>query len=224
MSADLLSGDLVEGGLAARHRELLQQYADGVSSMCVALWFIREEGTFKADGFKTFGAFLDQRGLARATGRLYANVGAVVLELRKSGDDKLITHPDMLRSIAGILVTTGPRKQSEEVQGRIVWKLAQTVRIAAARASRALTPLTAELVNEVAEKNYGIKSRAKYQRDRRELRLSDREKFVERFNERAQKIVELGDPEDLVEAFGTALGWEWFEELYDWLQRAREVS
>lgn len=223
-AAEPLTGDLIEGGLAERHRELLQQYADGVSAMCVSLWYIREEATFKAEGYKTFGAFLEQRGLSRTTGRLYANVGAVVLALRQTGHEKLVTHPDMLRSIAGILVTQGPKKQSEEVQARIVQKLAQTVRIAAGKARHDMVPLTADVINLVAETNYGIKSPTKYQQERLERRLPSRDLFVRKFNDRAQKVVALGDPEDLVDAYGTAMGWEWFEELYDWMQRAREIS
>lgn len=223
MSA-VLTGDLVEGGIEARHRELLQQYADGVCAMCVSLWFIREEKTYRAEDCKTFGAFLDERGLSRTTGRLYANVGAVLLELKKTGDDRLIAHPDMLKSIAGILVTQGAKKQDEATQRRIIGKLAQTVRIASAIARRQPAPLTADIINDVAEKNYGIKAPTKYQKERRERLMPSREKFVRKFNERAYEIVRLGEPEELVEHYGSCLTWEWFEELYDWMQRAREIS
>lgn len=153
MSAELIPASVVE-----RHAQLMREFAAGVSGACVALWSIRQEKTYES-AFKSFAAFLRSIGMSERTGRLYANAGPLLLELRKTGHDALIGHVDMLRPIALLL---NPKTQDPNRQRAIIEKQAYIIRTAAAVAKRGQEPLNERVISRVAEANFGIRPRAKY--------------------------------------------------------------
>lgn len=159
--------------LRARHIELMGVLSDGIRSTCVSLWFIREERTYTAAGFKSFGDFVKSLHYSLHTGRLWANIGPLILELRKTGDEELISHPDIARPIAMLL---SPTKQTQEVQQRVIRRQAEIVRRAAAAARKGMEPFTEQVVERVARLNYGIKSREEYRADKRAQREAEERK------------------------------------------------
>lgn len=163
MSAEPNEVDVLDA-LGARHDQLLGVLAKGVRDVCVALWYIRQERTYVARGFETFGAFLRSLHYSAATGRLWANSGPLIEELRKTGEDELISHPDVVRPIALLL---SPQKQNKEVQLRVIKRQAEIVRRAAAVARRGMEPFTEQVVERVAKANYGILPREEYRKERR---------------------------------------------------------
>ncbi len=169
MSA-VMEGELIDGARVERHAELMQQFAANVAGMCIALWHIREEETYRAEGHESFGAFLRSIGMGGSTGRLHANAGPLLLELRKTGHDARVLHVDVLRPVALLL---SPKKQSSEVQERVIARQAQIIRTAIAVADRGQEPFNERVVARVAERNYGIKPRAKYLEEKRGKRESE---------------------------------------------------
>lgn len=151
----------------ARHDQLMAVLAKGVRDVCVALWYIREEKTYASRGFKSFGEFLRSLHYSAATGRLWANAGPLVEQLRLTGDDHLISHPDVVRPIALLLA---PSRQTPEVQARVIKRQAEIVRRAAALAKKGMEPLTEEVVARVARLNYGVLSRDEYRARNREAK------------------------------------------------------
>jgi len=159
-----VSAQLIGREVAERHETLMRDFAAGVAGACIALWHIREERTYETQGFASFTEFLKSIHFSTANGRLYANSGPVIEDLRTTGDEHLITHVDVLRPIALLLST---KKQSPEKQKQIIKRLAHIVRTAAAVAKKGQEPLTEEVVQRVARKNFGIKSRDEYRAERR---------------------------------------------------------
>ena len=208
MSA-VISGDLIDGALVSRHEALMREFADGVRSMCVAMWHIREEETYRSCGFESFTAFLRSLGMGAATGRLHANAGPIIEELKKSGHDEFVGHVDVLRPVA--LLTNS--KQTPEVRKRVVLRQAQIVRQAILEARRGQEPFGEKVVSRVAER-YGIRPRKEYQAERRRKREAERAKneMVDGASARARMR------EDLELAFATIVsyrrsGWELVQEI-----------
>ncbi len=154
--------ELIDGAKIARHRELCRQFAAGLYETCTALWHIREEKTYEADGFDSYKDFLRTLQMTVATGRLYANGGAILEQLRTTGEDGLVTSIDTLRPIALLL---SPTKQDAEKQKRIIQRQAEIVRRAAAVARKGQEPFTEEVVARVAA-TYGIKPRSEYKKSK----------------------------------------------------------
>lgn len=155
--------------LAARHSELMREFAAGVAGACIALWKIREERTYIAQGFKSYTDFVKSIHLSAFNGRLYANSGPVILELRTTGDDVLVTHVDLLRPIALLL---SPQKQDEAKQRSVIARIAQIVRVAAQVAKRGMEPLTEDVVQRVAKSNFGILPREEWRAQQRKKKAS----------------------------------------------------
>lgn len=149
---------------AARHRELCALFATGLFATCTALWHIRQEKTYESDGFASYKDFLKSLQMTVNSGRLYANSGAILEELRATGEDKLITSVDTLKPIALLL---SPTKQDAEKQKWIIRRQAEIVRLAAKVAHKGQEPLTEAVVARVAEKNFGIKPRSQYKKSKR---------------------------------------------------------
>lgn len=163
------TGELIPADVTARHAELMREFVASVAGASIAMWHIREEKTYRADGFESFSAFLRSVGMTDRTGKLYANAGPLFLELKSSGHDVLIGHVDMLRPVVFLL---NPKKQDVEKQRRIVARMAQIIRTAAAVAKRGQEPLTEKVIARVAERNFGIRSRAKYLEERRQKKAA----------------------------------------------------
>lgn len=155
---------LIDGTKVARHRELCAQFAAGLFATCTALWHIRQEKTYEVDGFDSYKDFLATLQMNVATGRLYANSGAILEALQSTGDDKLVTSVDTLRPIALLL---SPQKQDADKQRWIIERQAHIVRVAAKVAKKGQEPLTEEVVARVAEANFGIKPRGKYKKKKK---------------------------------------------------------
>jgi hypothetical protein len=136
--------------LGARHDQLVGMLAQGVRDVCVALWSIRQENTYTARGFKSFGDFLRSLHYSAATGRLWANIGPLIQELRKTGEEHLISK-----------------------QRRIIVRQAEIVRRAAAVARRGMEPFTEQVVERVAKLHYGIKPREEYRAEKRAQRSEE---------------------------------------------------
>ena len=97
--SDAMTGELLDRDLVDRHNDLLRQLVYGVATMCIALHTIRKEKTFTTQGCRSFTEFLKLQGISVASGRLYASAGPIFLELKKTDDDLLIKHVDMLKPI-----------------------------------------------------------------------------------------------------------------------------
>lgn len=148
-----MSAELIERSITERHRELCEQLSSGVVSMCTALWRIRGEKTFRAQGCASFGEFLARSGISAASGRLHANIGPALLELQKTGHADLVKHAELLKPIH-LMIGKAARENDEAAAERIGRKQAEIVRLAAEVAKRSQVPLTAKILEEVAEKNY----------------------------------------------------------------------
>ena len=146
--------DLIPSDVVGRHQELCAQLVAGVVAMCSALWRIRGEQTYTAQGCKSFGEFLSRSGISASTGRMYANLGPVMLELQRRGKADLIKHAELLKPIH-LMIGKAARERDEAAATKIAVKQAQLVMLAAAVAERGLRPLTADEIEDVAEKNYG---------------------------------------------------------------------
>jgi hypothetical protein len=199
-----LMGDFIESSVVERHAQLMREFAAGVSGMCIALWSIRGEQTFKAQGFATWTDFLKSIGMGVGTGRLYANAGPLLVELRKTGHDALIGHVDVLRPVALLLAP----KQSPERQRAIIERQALIVRTAAAVAKRGQEPLTETVIARVAKANFGILPRAEYQAARRKAKPVDERKEREKLKTDLELALVLigsfGSGHALAEQFGDA--------------------
>lgn len=147
------SAELIVANLVDRHRELCTQLSAGVVAVCSALWTIRAERTYRAQGCTSFGQFLERSGLSDATGRLYANAGPALLELEKTGDAGLVKHAELLKPIH-LMIAKAVRDANDADVRRIAAKQATIVRMASAVARRGQEPLTASIVEDVAEKNF----------------------------------------------------------------------
>jgi hypothetical protein len=169
MSTEATDVEVVDP-LGARHDQLVGMLAQGVRDVCVALWSIRQENTYTARGFKSFGDFLRSLHYSAATGRLWANIGPLIQELRKTGEEHLISHPDVVRPIALLL---SPQRQDEAKQRRIIVRQAEIVRRAAAVARRGMEPFTEQVVERVAKLHYGIKPREEYRAEKRAQRSEE---------------------------------------------------
>lgn len=154
---DVITGELVDQELAARHEALVRDFVYGVARMCIALHRIREEKTYKAKGFGSYGEFLKRQGISLANGRLFANAGPVFVELKKTNDEILIKHVDMLKPIYKI-----PNAA----------KQATIIRAAKDESHRQLVPLTADLISDVAERRFGWKKPKTYREESKRKRLS----------------------------------------------------
>lgn len=199
--SDELTGDLIEASVVERHEQLMREFAAGVSGMCIALWSIRGEQTFKARGFSTWTDFLKSIGMGVGTGRLYANAGPLLAELRKTGHDALIGHVDMLRPVALLLTP----KQTPERQRAIIARQAEIVRTAAAVARKGQEPLSEKVIARVAKTNFGILPRAEYQAAKRGARPVDERKTKERFRTDVELALVM------VASFGS--GYELYQQL-----------
>lgn len=127
-----------------KHVRLLNR---GFASMCVALHRIREGKTYKSAGHGSYGAFLKDYGISNANGRLFANIGPTMVLLYESGEAALIKHPDMLKPIYKL-----PSANRQ----------AQIVRVAKRQADQLMIPLTADVIADVAEKQFGWKRESVY--------------------------------------------------------------
>jgi hypothetical protein len=178
MSAEL-SGELIDAHLAARHDELMHAFVAGTAGMCIALYRIRDEQTYKAKGFSSYGDFLKRQGISAANGRLFANAGPVFIELQRTGDEMLIKHVDMLKPIY--------KMPNAEKQAKII-------RLAKRRADHEMQPLTADLIADVAERNFGWKKPAEYagtKKQRRNRSQEDYERELKDDLDRAFRVIAL---------------------------------
>jgi len=146
--------ELIPSDVVGRHQELCAQLVAGVGAMCSALWRIRSEQTYTAQGCKSFGEFLSRSGMSASSGRMYANLGPVMLELQRRGKADLVKNAEMLKPIH-LMISKAAREHDEAAATKIAMKQAQLVVLAAAVAERGLRPLTADEIEDVAEKNYG---------------------------------------------------------------------
>jgi len=158
MSAQLIPAEKVE-----RHDELMRQFAVGLLGMCVALWRIREEKTYEAVGLDSFAAFLRKHSITESSGRLYANSGAIFLELQKSGHAQRVVQIDLLKPVALLLNT---KKQPVDTQRRVIERQAHIIRTAITEADRGQEPLTQKVVSRVAQR-FGIKPVSEYRAEKR---------------------------------------------------------
>lgn len=148
MSAELIERDIVE-----RHNALKAQLVGGAVAMCTALWSIRHDRTFRAEGCDSFGAFLQRSGISESTGRFYANMGPALLELQRTGEVDLVKHVEMLKPIH-LMIAKAVNDRSDADVERVARTQAQIVRLAARVAKQGHQPLTAKLIERVAESNF----------------------------------------------------------------------
>lgn len=180
MSAEL-TGELLDRDLIERHDALMKQFARGAFNVCVALFWIREEETYRARGYDSWKAFvLGATGLSESNARDYANVGPLYEALAAAGEAGLIRHPDMLKPIAGMLSL-----RKKETRPGSVQRMLRIVRQAAARSRHEMVPLDANLIADCA-RSVGWEPRG-----RRKRAEDDRPKTPDEMREDMRHHIEL---------------------------------
>ena len=224
--AESLTSQLIARDVQERHDELLRQFAQGVAQMCVALSRIRAEETYRVEGFDSFGEFLDQRGISRANGTVYAELGPLMDKLVLSGEAPLVAHPDMLKPIHQMTRRRGwTLERCVELQLKVV-------RATAREAKRQMVPLTGKLVAEVAQRQFGWLTPVEYRKRRRRERGEEEAPAVDEDRELRETLeqcfrvilaYQMTGP-DMVRRIGPASEWLGFDYVLEILQDARDAG
>jgi hypothetical protein len=181
--------EVVTASVVSRHAELTAQLSSGVISMCAALWDIRREKTYRAQGCDSFGEFLRRAGISETTGRLYANAGPALLELQRSGHGDLIKHAELLKPIH-LMIAKAVRENSDADAQRVAQTQANIVRLAAQVAKQGQEPLTARVIERVAEKNFRWLPGSKRNKKQDDSEQQEQKSWEHPFRANARAVIE----------------------------------
>lgn len=186
-----MSAELIERSVVERHRELTAALANGVNEMCRALWNIRLERSYRAEGCKSFGEFLRRAGISESTGRLYANCGPALNVLVRSGHGELVKHVEVLKPIH-LMIAKAVRENNAQDVERVASTQARIVVIAAEVAKRGQEPLTASVIERVAEANFRWLP-ARKRKAMRDAQPEPEQKFEHPWRKEARELIAIAN-------------------------------
>lgn len=198
-------GELITAKLIAKHERYKKAYEKGLANACMALYRIRVEKTYAADGHNDFIEFLNDWALAKSRGYAMAAAGPVFRLLENSAQNGIITSLDQLRPITKMT----PDRQVLVIQ--------QAESIATEKRKDGTPKITAKLIEEVAAEHFSWFPKAK--------KPSGKSPILERI-ERASKILcEIPlTPDEAVETFGDPRQWTGFPAMRDYVNAIWEID
>lgn len=214
MNEPAQTAEIIEADIVRKHKQYLGMFRNSLASAAMALYGIRQEETYIADGYTTFEDFVvDELGVGKTQAYILANEGPLfsMLEDRPDGGEILeaITTAEQLRPIYKM----APDRQVLVLQ-MAVEKAGRT------RANRPL--LTRKLVEEVAAEHFNWTPGKKPARERTAGDKPAGLRFLER---RFKDISEAGlTPEEAVETYGDVWDWDYFENALEFMRQCRRFS